>query len=134
MVDLVYYLRNLLFFDIPLLYYHINFTSSLFFVFLPDIYIFFFRNLFIMLICNRFWVFLLWSFWGFCNFIIDFITNNISKSTQFLNCSFWDSFTCICSRLFAVINKLLAIYFAHIFTHIFTHILSKRQKRIAFYF
>ena len=91
MVDLVYYLRNLLFFDIPLLYYHINFTSSLFFVFLLDIYIFFFRNLFIMLICNRFWVFLLWSFWGFCNFIIDFITNNISKSTQFLNCSFWDS-------------------------------------------
>ena len=31
MVDLVYYLTNLLFFGIPLLYYLINFRSSIFF-------------------------------------------------------------------------------------------------------
>ena len=29
MVDLVYYLRSLLFFDIPLLYYYINLNSSI---------------------------------------------------------------------------------------------------------
>ena len=29
MIDLVYWLRNLLFFDIPLLYYHVNLRSSI---------------------------------------------------------------------------------------------------------
>ena len=33
MVDLVYYLTNLSFFDIPLLYYDINLRSSIFFCF-----------------------------------------------------------------------------------------------------
>ena len=41
MVDLVYYLKNVLFFDIPLLYYYVNFRLSIFFcLFSGDIHIY----------------------------------------------------------------------------------------------
>ena len=41
MVDLVYYLTNVLFFDIPLLYYYINLRSSITFCLSSgDIYLF----------------------------------------------------------------------------------------------
>ena len=40
MVDLVYYLRSLLFFDIPKLYYYINVRSStIFSLFFGDVYL-----------------------------------------------------------------------------------------------
>ena len=42
MVDLVYYLINLLFFDIPLLYYYINLRSLIIcYLFSRDIYLYF---------------------------------------------------------------------------------------------
>ena len=84
MVDLVYCLTNLLFFDIPLLYYYINLRSLIILSFFWR-YISFFRYFFIMLICNCFWIILLWIFWIFCNPISNFITNQISCFC----CFFW---------------------------------------------
>ena len=79
MADLVYYLTNILFFGIPLLYYYINLRS---WIWKRDIS--FFRYFFVMLICNCFWVVLLWSFWDF--FISVFTTNQITRCSC---CFFW---------------------------------------------
>ena len=79
MADLVYYLTNILFFGIPLLYYYINLRS---WIWKRDIS--FFRYFFVMLICNCFWVVLLWSFWDF--FISVFTTNQITSCSC---CFFW---------------------------------------------
>ena len=50
---------------------------------------------------------------------------------------FWYSFKCICSGLFRIIKKFLAVVttqvFTYIFTDIFTHIFSKRQKSTTLY-
>ena len=71
-VDLVYCLTNLLFFDIPLWYFNINFR-------LCWSYIPFLRYSFMMLILNYFLVILLWSYWDFCNSISNFIANQITR-------------------------------------------------------
>ena len=79
MADLVYYLTNILFFGIPLLYYYINLRS---WIWKRDIS--FFRYFLVMLICNCFWVVLLRSFWDF--FISVFTTNQITSCSC---CFFW---------------------------------------------
>ena len=127
MVDLVYCLKKLLFFDIPLLYYYINLRSSILFClcfgglhltyFSVRLYIFWF-------ISNCFRIIPWWSCQDFCNFIC-----------CFSNCSPWSSFKCICCRLFYMIKKRLALFTAKIFTdvfaNIFTHVFNKTQKLIA---
>ena len=59
----------------------------------------------------RFWINLWWSFWGSCNFIKNFISNYITSCfCCFLNCLFWNSFKCICSKLFSMVKKFLTIF------------------------
>ena len=102
MVDLVYCLTNLLFFDIPLLYCYINLRSSIFLC-LSAGDISFFRYFFIMLICNCLWIILLWIFWNFCNSISNFIPNQITScSCCFLNCFFFEK----------ILNASVAEYWA----------------------
>ena len=74
MIELVYYLTNLLFFYVPLLYYYINLRLSII-VSLSYGDIYFFRYFFIMFICSSFWIILWWSFLYFCKFISNFITD-----------------------------------------------------------
>ena len=111
MVDLVYCLKNLLFFGISLLYYYINLRSSILF-------------------CLCFGGLHLTYF--FCNFICKFVS---SCFCCFSNCSPWSSFKCICCRLFNMVKKPLALFTAKIFTYvfanIFTHVFNKTQKLIA---
>ena len=78
MVDLVYCLKNLLFFGISLLYYYINLRSSILFClcfgglhltyFFVRLYIFWF-------ISNCFRIILWWSCQDFCNFICKFVSS-----------------------------------------------------------
>ena len=89
MVDLVYCLTNLLFFDIQLLYYYkwCYIISN----FLPLFwrYISFFWYFFIILIFDCLWIILLQIFLNFRDFISNFITNQITKCyCCFLNYSF----------------------------------------------
>ena len=69
-----------------------------------------------------------------CNFISNQIASCFSC---FLNCSFWSSFKCICSRLFSMIKTFLTVFTAYVLpynlTNNFSHISCKRQKSIAFY-
>ena len=135
MVDLVYCLKNLLFFGISLLYYYINLRLSILFClcfgglhltyFFVRLYIFWF-------ISNCFRIILWWSCQDFCNFICKFVS---SCFCCFSNCSPWSSFKCICCRLFNMVKKPLALFTAKIFTYvfanIFTHVFNKTQKLIA---
>ena len=89
MADLVYCLSNLLFFDIPLLYYYNNFRSAIIFCLPPgDMYLSFLSCLFATaseLFCCEF-------FETFVIFFSNFITNQItSYFCCFLNYSFWTS-------------------------------------------
>ena len=134
MVDLMYCLTNLLFIDIPLLYYYINLRSLIICRLFFWKYISFFRYFsiksnFFCFICNFFWIIVWWSSSYFCSFISTFISNQItSYFCCFLNYSFWSSFKCICSRLFSMIKKFLAIFKSFLFI-----LFSKRKKSISFY-
>ena len=136
MVDLIYYLTNLLFFDILLLYYYVNVRVSIVFLLFLR-YIAFCRYFFIMLsICyfiyNCFWIILWRSLWGVSNFISDFISNQITRCL----CCFWITlFEAILSAsvrdcltwprsffrysLLRFFIDLFANSFAHIFAQIF---------------
>ena len=125
-----YCLTNLLFFDIPLLYFYINPRSTIIFCLSSgDIYL----SLDISLLCSFVTVSELFCrefFWDFCNFISDFINNQITSCfCCFLNHSFWSSFECICCRLLSMIKRFCSVFttkiFTYIFTDIFTHIFSK---------
>ena len=138
MVDMVYYLTNLLFFDILLSYYCINLRSSIIFcLFSGDIHL----SLCISLSCSFITVSELIWFKFFQTFeILSTMSLPLKSrvaSTVFLIYSFRHSFRYICCRLFSMIKKFLAISTAYAFTYIFTksygHIFSKRQKFIAFY-
>ena len=123
MVSLVYCLTSLLFFDISLLYYYINLRSSMIFCLSSGHTYLFFKCIFIMLMFNCFETNLCWSFWDFHNSTSNFITNQITNCFFcFLNCSFWDSFKCICSRLFGMFKTLLALFTTPVFTYFFTNI------------
>ena len=68
----LYYLTNVLFFDIQMLYYYINLRSSITLCLLSgDIYMYIFLRYFFF-ICNCFGIILLQSFWDFHNFFCDF--------------------------------------------------------------
>ena len=120
MVGLVYYIINLLFLGILLLYDYINLRSSIIFFFFLR-YISFFRYFYIKfcIFCftfNCFWTIMWWSSRDICNFISNFITSQITScSCCFLNCSFWSSFTCICSRFFGMIKKFRVIFTSYVF-------------------
>ena len=113
MVNLVYYLKNLLFYIFHyfiiiltlghcplLLYYYINFRSSFFWKYMS----FFFG---ISLSNPLFSVSLSIAYGLFYGkvFEILFITNQMRSSFScFLNCSFWSSFKYICSKLFCMLK------------------------------
>ena len=73
----------------------------------------------------RFTLKCLWSimwrnFWDFCNFVSNFIINQITSCFfSFLNCSFRRSFRCNCDWLFSLIKKFLALFIASGFSYIF---------------
>ena len=130
MIDLVYCLINLLVFGIPLLYYYINFKSLIIYsLFSADIHFFccwYFSNK-SCIFCftfNCIWTVFSWTFCNFCNFIKNFITNQITSWFCCLNLSFWSIFKCICSRLFSMISKFLTIFTVKSLH--FPHISSKR--------
>ena len=92
MIDLVYCLISIsfffFFFDISSFYYYINLRSSTVFCFSSG-NIYFFRYFFIILICNCLWIIVLWIFLNFCDFISNFITNQITSCF----CCFWITFS-----------------------------------------
>ena len=119
MVNMGYYLTNLLFFDIPLLYYYIRYQIINNFLSFFWRYMSFFRCFSIFFISNCKSYFL-WISWNFCNFICNCITNKITSCFYcFLNYSFWSSFKCICYILFSMIKIFLALFTTHIFTYTF---------------
>ena len=59
---------------------------------------------------NCLWTIMQISSWGFHNFISHFVNNEITSCLcSFLNCSFWNSFKCICCRLFSIIKNFLPL-------------------------
>ena len=119
MVDLVFYLINILFFGIPLLYYYIHLWSSIISSLCSgDIYLSsdIFLSNYIFSVSNLTVFELFYSEVLKGNFVTDFITSQITNCfNSFLNCSFWGSFKCICSRLVNMIKKFLAIFTTWIF-------------------
>ena len=112
MVHLVYSLTNLLFFDIPLLYYCINLISSII----------------LCLFWRYIYFYLLWILWNFCNSTSNFITNRITSSFYcFLNYSLWSSFKYISCKSFSI-NKKFWQYLPHTFLLIFLLILLAKDK------
>ena len=108
---------NLLFFEILLLYYYINFRSLIICSLIPG-GIYFSLDILSLFItvsesfCGE-------GFWNFCDFISNSVTNQITGYfCAFLNCSFWSSFKCTCSRLFSSIKKFLALLTTSVFTYI----------------
>ena len=65
-----------------------------------------------------------WSSW-------DFITSNFiaSFSCCFFNCSFWYTFACICSELFAMTEKFFAVITTQFFTYIFTNFFHRHFRQ-----
>ena len=120
------------FFDILSLCYYINLRSSISFgLSSGDIYFSLGISFFIILLCNCLSIILLWIFWNFCDFITNFISYQISSSfCCFLNYHFWTSCKSICSRLFSMIKKFLAVLttqdFTYILADIFAHTFNKR--------
>ena len=102
MIDLVYWPTNLLFFDIPILYYYISLRSSkIFWRYIP-----FSRCFFIMLICNCLWIILLPFFWNSVTLIaILLLAKSQVFSCCFLNCYFWSRFKCITGWLISMIKN-----------------------------
>ena len=111
-----YYLTNLLFFDIPLLYCYTNLNSSIICCLSSrDTYLFLVRPLDLLClrpskyICQLLFhhlVIFYSFFWNTHYFISNFITNQITSCfCGFLNCFFWCSFYCICCRFFSTIKK-----------------------------
>ena len=144
MVDLADCLAVLLFFDIPLLYYHINLSSIRSItccLFSGDICLsigtFLSSPIFSVsfaTVSKADW----WSSWNFSNFVRNRIAKQISSCFYcFLNYSIWSSFKCICSRSFSMMKMFLTLFatyvFTYIFTNIFAHNFSQRQKFITFY-
>ena len=96
-------------------------------------YMAFFKYFFIVLIFNCLWIILLWIFWNFCDFISNFVINQITSCFfSFLNYSSESSFKSICCRFLSMIKKFLTLFY-HSFTNIFTQAFRKRRKYIAFY-
>ena len=119
---LVFFLTNLLFFDILSLCYYINLRSSISFgLSSGDIYFSLGISFFIILLCNCLWIILLWILWNFC----DFISYQISSCfCYFLNYHFWTSCKSICSRFFSMIKEFLVVLTTHDFTYILTDIFA----------
>ena len=104
--------RIVLFFDIVLLYFCVNLTSLIIYcIFSGDIYL---------------------SLCTFSSFVTVSELFCNEDSAVFWIVLFEAFFTCICNRLFSMINRFLAVFTTYFFTHIFTHISSKRQKSITF--
>ena len=101
-------------------------------------YISFFRYFFIILIFNCFWMILLWIFLIPCNFIRNFITNQITSCfCYFLNCFFEEVLNTSVPHCLAW-SKTFWLYLPLKFLLIFlptflTIFFSKRQKSIAFH-
>ena len=131
MVDLAYCQTDLLFFDIPLLYYSIYLNSSIICrLSSGDLSFGISVLLSEQFCCELFETFvILWALF--------FASQCTSCLCYFLNCSFWSSFKCICCRSFTMIKKVSIAFctqiFAYIFTNAFIHIFSKRQKSVAFH-
>ena len=86
------------------------------------IYIYMYLSLSFSLSCSSITVSELF-FGDLCNLINSFITSQItSYFCCFLNCSFRGSFKWICSRLFGMIKKILAVFATQNFTDIFINI------------
>ena len=79
MLDLVYYLTNLLFFDIPLLYCYINLRSSIVFCLFFWRYTSFLGNSSLCSFVIIYWTILRWTSWDFCNSISNSITDQINS-------------------------------------------------------
>ena len=135
MVNLVYYLTHLLFFGISLLYYYIILRSLILFrLSSGDMYIF----LAISLSCSILSV----SFRTVSELICDepletfviLLLYNLANASTILfpirspvsSAVFWiaifESFKCVCSRLFHMIKKFMAVFTAYGFTYIFTNV------------
>ena len=142
MVHLVYYLTKLLFFDIPLLYYYINLTSSInFCLFSGDIYLSFgisiSKSCIFCFTFNCFWTILWWGFWDFS----DFSEILLSTKSPVASAVFWIAlFEVVLSA--SVVDflawlgcfwVLTCLSFYLYFLYVFAHIFSKRQQSITFY-
>ena len=74
-------------------------------------------------------------FWEFWEFISNFTTNKITScSCSLLNCSFWSSFNCVCSRLFSIIQTFLAVYTASGSIYIFTNVFLLKVILLSIWF
>ena len=131
----MYCLTNVLFFDIPWLYYYINFISSILFcLFYGDVYL-------SLGICYHM-QFVTGSELFFCKvFEILVILLKIRIRSPvcffcFLNCSFWYNFMNICCGLIFIIKTFLATFTTQDFTYIFTtnfiYILAEDKNPLPF--
>ena len=89
----LFFLPNSLFFDIPLLYYHINLRSLIiYYLFFRYISFFWYLSVsfyILYFIFNCFWAILWLTFWDIRHFISNFITNLFTSGFNcFLSCSF----------------------------------------------
>ena len=79
---------------------------------------------FIVFIFNCFWMILLRIFWNTCDFISNFITNQITSCVCcFLSYSFRSSFNYFCYILFSMIKRFLAVFTAYVLIYIFRNFL-----------
>ena len=123
----MYSLRNLLFFDIPLLCYYINLRLSITFcLFSGDLYL--------SLDISLPWSFVTVSEWFCCQFfqsLVILLAISLPVTPPVASAVYYQVIYC---RSFSMMKKFLAIFttyvFTYIFTNIFTNIFSKRQKSL----
>ena len=126
MVDLVCYSADLLFFDIPFLYYYINLNSSIICCFSSG-------DMYLLLFLFHFLSYFVVSSLKFLLFYLQFYFQlNHLLLLVFFEVIFWCCCKFICGRLFSMIKGFLAIISGYVFIKVFTHIFSKK-KFIAFH-
>ena len=107
MIDLVYCPKDLLIFDIPLLYYYVYHISSIICCLFLEVYIFISYFCFTF---NFLWTILWWRFWDFCNLsaillpIKSPVASAVFRIALFKKCFKW-----ICRRLLSMIKTFLTL-------------------------
>ena len=131
-MNLVFYLTNLLLFDIPLVYCYINIISSTIFWIYRSFFWYF--CWFFFCLWESLWIvfrfrtcFLNVALLSYCahNFIINLMT---SCFCYLLNYIFWSSFKCRCSRLLGWSRSFWLHLPLKFLLTCFAHTFSKKQK------
>ena len=129
--------KNILCFDIPLLYCYINLRSLIiWFIFLRYIPFFWYFSIKSCIFCftfNYFLNILWWKSWDYCNFVSNFIASQITICfCCFMNSSFWSSFKFICvadslewSKSFwmHLLFKLVLIFLPMFFSYFYQYLI-----------